>query len=385
MQITFSSILMAVFWSGILSGMIYAVRKTCRYIKSFGIGCIVLVYLFCMARVVVPIDFSFTKGIHLKGVFSDICDFLNIKKYYIGNYGLTMTNIFMVVWLLGVVFLLIRFAREYRSMCKALKHLTVREDAQCSDILQEVFAVKGKKKKVTVLKSKEIPVPMGIGILNKKILLPDQEYKDDKLYYILLHEYTHFLNGDLLIKVLVHIFCCIFWWNPIAYFLSRDLDRSLEVKCDLCITETLSMKEMAEYLQTIVMTLQASGKKKKFLSIDDAVALGRGKKDEIVERFEYVQKNQANKGRSGRKTLVWLALFCIVWVASYSFVPLPSFDPDIRDIETGPGIYEITPQKGYVLYDAGNYYWIVEGESDNIISESYANQLENSGFEVRRK
>ena len=63
MKITFYSIIMAVFSSGALIGIIYKVRKKACFSKRFGYICIVLMYLLCILRVFMPIDFESTIGI----------------------------------------------------------------------------------------------------------------------------------------------------------------------------------------------------------------------------------------------------------------------------------------------------------------------------------
>lgn len=385
MRITFSSVLMSVFWSGILTGIIYMMRRKCRYVKNFGIGCVVMVYLFCMMRLFLPIDFSFTKGIDLQGAFSSFYNTVCYRKYHVGEYVVSIADGLMIFWFLVSAVLILRFICEYRSVFDLLKNLETREDEQCARILEQVFEYKGKRRAITVLKSRWIAVPMGIGIFHRKILLPDLEYTDQKLYYILLHEYTHFLNGDLVIKMMVHIFCCIFWWNPMVYLLKKDLDQSLELKCDLCITENLSSCEAANYLQTIVSTLKASGKRRRFMIMNDASAMASGKKSEIVERFEYILENQKSTGRKGRSLAIWIIAFCFVWVSSYSFIPLPSFEPSVPDFGMGRDCLEITPDNFSILYKNGKYYWFIEGQMKEEVPESSAKILEHSGFEIRRK
>ena len=170
-----------------------------------------------------------------------------------------------------------------------------------------------------------------------------------------------------------------------VYLLKKDLDQSLELKCDLCITENLSSCEAANYLQTIVSTLKASGKRRRFMIMNDASAMASGKKSEIVERFEYILENQKSTGRKGRSLAIWIIAFCFVWVSSYSFIPLPSFEPSVPDFGMGRDCLEITPDNFSILYKNGKYYWFIEGQMKEEVPESSAKILEHSGFEIRRK
>ena len=385
MRVTPVSVLMAVLWSGILIGMVYWMRRKSQYVRKFGITCIIMVYLFCIVRVLLPIDFSFTKGIRLRGLFSIVYDFLWIEQYTVGQISLQIGMFLCAGWMVVSAVLLLRFVLKYRSMCRLLKNLPVREDDQCTNLLCKVIEKSGKKQKVIVCNSAGICMPMGIGIRQRYILLPDQEYTDEELYYILLHEYTHFLNGDLVIKILVHIYCCIFWWNPFVYLLKKDLDQSLEIKCDLCVTENMSYKDTADYLQTIVSSLKAMGKNRQFAGINNSVSLGQGSRNEVLERFKIVQKNKERSIGNVKQIVTWMCVFVITMIASYSFVPMPSYDPPKEEIETGPDVYEITPDNSYIIQKNGKYYWRVEGVPDEEITEEFAQELSDSGFEVKGK
>ena len=41
----------------------------------------------------------------------------------------------------------------------------------------------------------------GIGVIHKRIILPDKDYTEAELRYVLLHEYTHFLKHDTVVKL----------------------------------------------------------------------------------------------------------------------------------------------------------------------------------------
>lgn len=385
MRITPVSVLMAVLWSGILIGMVYWMRRKSQYVRKFGITCIIMVYLFCIVRVLFPIDFSFTRGIPLRGAFSDVYHVLWMEKYTAAGFDFYIGTVLCGIWIVVSMLLLLHFGLEYRSMCSALKKLSVREDDQCTDLLCKVFEETGKKHRVMVCKDAGICMPMGIGIRQWHILLPNQEYTDEELYYILLHEYTHFLNGDLVIKILVHIYCCIFWWNPFVYLLKKDLDQSLEIQCDLCVTENMSYKDTADYLQTIVSSLKVMGGKRKSAAVNNSVSLGKGSKNEVLERFKTVQKNKENSAKSIKYAIAWMSVFAISFIASYSFVPQQFYEPPNEEIETGADVYEITPDNSYIVQKNGKYYWRVEGVPDEEITEEFAQELSDSGFSIKKE
>ncbi len=42
-----------------------------------------------------------------------------------------------------------------------------------------------------------LDIPMGTGLFRHRICLPEHEYTQEEMNYILKHEYTHFCNRDL--------------------------------------------------------------------------------------------------------------------------------------------------------------------------------------------
>lgn len=377
---------MAVFSSGILIGILYPIRKKSYFAKKFGYVCIVLMYLLCILRIILPIDFSFTKGISKRGIYSDVCDILCFDKYRIGNYEFVIAEALLIIWVFVAFVKIGKFLLEYKSTERVLSMFPERKDMQCSRVMQRVFEETGKQHDVTICYSEGIHMPMGMGIRKWRIYLPKQEYTDKELYYILLHEYTHFLNGDLFVKVLSYILCCIFWWNPFVYLTKKDLDKSLEKKCDLSIVEKLSIYESADYLQTIVDSLKASYGKKQFFGVHYSVSLGNGKNDEMTERFRIVLENKKNEKKNIKSIISCFLVFSIVWIASYSVILLPSYEPPIEEIEDVPGAVALMPDCVYILYENEKYYFVDKLEGTIVkteIDEGLAIELENSGCEIR--
>lgn len=385
MMIAVSAAIAAIFWSGILIGITYWMRKKNFFIKRSGIGSIISVYLFCMLRMLLPLNFDFTVGIRVKGFFSYILYAICIKQYQIGAYFVTIFDGLLIVWAAVTLALLLRFAWQYLYTCICLRKADKTEkDAYCMELLQIIAEQKGKRCRITVLRSDQVHIPIGIGIFKRRIVLPKMDYTEQELYYILLHEYTHFLNGDLLIKMMVYIVCCIMWWNPLVNVLRKDLEQSLEIKCDLCITEELSIGETANYLAAIVRALK-SAKDKDDSDIKNKAALCKKKKSVMRERFDYVVRNLKNKGESKKAVAAWIALVGVIWMASCTAFLIPAYEPPAGDIVTRADVVGLTPETAYVIYENGKYEVFINDKSYGECNELCASMLDDSGFDVRRK
>lgn len=149
------------------------------------------------------------------------------------------------------------------------------------------------------------------------------------------------MNRDTLLKWLTNLYCFLFWWNPAVYLLQKDLDRILEIKCDLAVTSLMSHTEKADYLNTI---LSAFRKDKKEALIGGAVAFLGRKNSLMEERFEAVSKsNDYAKVRTLFQivfSIAVISLFCF----SYLFVAQSSFEAPITEIATSNEVVMVEPE-----------------------------------------
>lgn len=171
-----------------------------------------------------------------------------------------------------------------------------------------------------------------------------------------------------------------------VYFIKKDLDKSLEMKCDLSIVEKLSLTESADYLQTIVESLRAACGKNQFSGVRYSVSLGNAKNDELTERFRIVAENKKNVKKNKKFIIYWFIVFSVVWVMSYSFLFISSYDAPIEEIEDVPGAVQFTPDDSYILYENGEYYFVIEVDGKTMqhkISCKEIDEFEECDIEIR--
>ena len=261
MQVTFHSCFMSLIWGSILMAILYLCRKRCIFIHRIGATGTVLLYLFCAVRMILPLEFPFTRDLIMEGGLSDICLVIEkgtIEKGTITQNDMSVLSVFLYVWLHVAAVVLLCYVYRYYITMRKVSTYAIQRDEQCKRVLERVIHKSGRRMKINLRYSREVSIPMGIGVLDKSIILPDEEYSDKELYHILSHEYMHFLNRDLQIKMLIHIFCCIFWWNPAVYLMKEDVNQILEIRCDLCVTGGMDSKEKAEYLTTILSIIKTA-------------------------------------------------------------------------------------------------------------------------------
>jgi len=338
---------------------------------------------------VFPFEFSFTSVIVTPAIFNELYTIALDRWVSFASTSINVIQIFIAIGVIVSCAILLSFsvsyARYHRHLGRITKFRKTKDD-RTAKVLESITNRSKRKLHVNILYSPEISMPMGVGVFKKYILLPDYEYSDDEIFYTLLHEYTHFLNRDLLVKMLIHIYCCIFWWNPTVFLLRKDLEQTLEIKCDLAITSTLNKIEKINYMQVIASAIRKS------MTIDPANIQAKvtsrlaSSKSSVMERLEFIALEKP-KNYKLIKTMLFYMFSITVFTLSYMVVLQPKYDPPQSDIvENDPNAYEMTPQNTYILKTKDGRYILKtpDGKGEEI-NEYFKSQMIEDGFGIREK
>ena len=82
-----------------------------------------------------------------------------------------------------------------------------------------------------------------------------------------------------------------------------------------------------------------------------------------------------------------VSVFILVWVLSYSILPIAGYDPPEKEVATDSDAYEVTPDNSYIVYKDGKYYFHIDSETgeameNEIPLETLEWYLER-GFKIR--
>lgn len=369
MEITFFSFLSGMIWSSAFIVFIYFLRKINKFKPYFGVLALFFLYLCSTLRIFVPFEFVHTIVIESQVIYPKIFSFLFEQTFW----GHTGAAWLITFWIIISSYLFARYVIQHcRIMQKAkkMRRCGSREHV----ILREMKAKTKRHMAVFLVTDNDINVPMGLGVFKKYILLPDRGYTDEELYYILLHEYTHFINKDIIVKLLISIFCIIFWWNPIVYLLKKDLEQTFEIKCDLAVIKNFEASEKKAYLKTIVTSLELAKITAK--TPHSATALFCAAKTSLLEeRFQMMAQYHLDRKTWIYNTLLGTVFACLVFV-SYAFLPQPRFDPP--HIEG-----EFTPENAYLVrIDEEQYALYIDDKFTDELSLQAAEIYIEDGFSV---
>lgn len=213
-------------------------------------------------RLLVPFKYTFTKEINIDNVKQ--FNFSTLNK--VGNlYDITNSNnsliisLFIVFWILGVLLLTITTVYKYFKLKNLLVDLTENvTDTRILSIYDKIKKDYKIKHKIKIRTSDCVSNPVGIGAFNSYIFIPNINYTDEQIRWILKHELMHFKSHDLIIKSLSLATKIIYWFNPLVYIMNRLIDHDCELCCDELVTNSCNTSEKKEYALTILESVKAS-------------------------------------------------------------------------------------------------------------------------------
>ena len=357
MKITVYSITMTFLWSSLLILIFTALRRNRRFLDICSISGMMSVFLFCLIRMFVPIEMSWTKTIPSRQIYNTIVTETRREISLGDSFSLIVYQLLLIVWMIGSVVLLIRLTVKYQSAGKRLHAAAVPADQHIDGILQAIIDEEERPLRVQVMINHEISVPIGFGLIRRTIFLPDQTYTEEALRYILRHEYTHFKNHDLIVKMMTNILCALYWWDPFVYLLRKDLEEIFEMRCDQAVANNLSDKELADYLQTLLDVFR--GRRGLAASTHDVGVLGSQEDiyHTLRERFEILSDRSKRTAKHHGKALI-IIITGMILVCSYSFIFQPAYECPVEEIEDRPGAHALDFSDSYIIRDADGNYWI---------------------------
>ena len=247
MTITRYSILATILWSSLFCIICFLGRRSIFFIQHFGIRGLLILFASCLFRLLFPIELAVVKVINIPTILNPINDFFFTPQ----KDGIIIIHICVLIWVAISIVLLLRFVILYLVFFRKFSTMKCSTTEQVERVAKEVVSPKDSDK-ITIIISHIVSVPMVCGFQKAMIILPAMGYSHQELHFIINHEYTHWKNRDAYVRLLVALFCAIFWWNPFVYLLKFDMDNILEMKCDRGVIAGKEKAEVISYGETLL-------------------------------------------------------------------------------------------------------------------------------------
>lgn len=247
MEISFGSVITCVFMSVILTVYLCVVIQFKNPISMKGIKWIFAGIIIILVRLLIPFNFPFTISIPIEVIFPEVTVALSQR---ISEYSIF--NILLLIWGIGAVIALsIMVVREiyFHKILKQISSL----NGMKTQVLNTIFTRPPfNKLKIVVVSSKVSPSIT--GIFNPTLILPEYIFSlsEKNQSYIIMHECEHYRKRDIWIKYLIKILTCLYWWNPIIYYLGKKLDLTMELSTDYLVISKMDRRKKIEYTECLL-------------------------------------------------------------------------------------------------------------------------------------
>ena len=211
-------------------------------------------------------------------------------------------NILAYLWLTGTIALMllnvVRYVRLNIKIRKTGEVIYCPETREYTD------------RKINVRVWENVASPFMTGVFRPMLILPKTELSSEQLHNILRHEMTHFKRNDILYKWFAEFVKCVHWFNPMAWYVLKQIASECEISCDMSVTKNMSGSEEMSYVSTI-LSLLPTGKSKQ-LPLTTQMA---SSKKFLKRRFIMIK----NKKTTSRFMSVLSAVIAVIMLSTTVF------------------------------------------------------------------
>jgi bla regulator protein BlaR1 len=223
-------------------------------------------------------------------------------------------GVVVIVWMACLLMQLIRMTGGLFRIHRLRRHRVFLPTEYWRDRMSVLMARLGIEKKVVLLQSGSVKMPVTFGFLKPSILVPLGMLANlpaEQVETILLHELAHIRRSDYLANLLLHIGEAIFFFNPGVRWVAWLVRQEREACCDdLVLAGTGDRNSYFEALIAFVKE-DAIGKRSM------ALPLGNGKGD-LLWRIRRMLNQENKKLQLMEKTILSFGLMAVMAIGLVS-------------------------------------------------------------------
>ncbi len=225
--------------------------------------------------------------------------------------------------------------------------------------------------------------PMMLGVIWPKIVLPYRGYNEELLLNILRHELTHYRRFDTLYKWGASAVLSLHWFNPLVWFIRREVNRSCELSCDEMLLRSMDRDEKQSYGNSLLLMAAQSPLPSAVVATSFATEK-RNLKERLVQIMNYK--------KSGTRLLSTILAVALLTGCGVAAGPVSEKTSETEDdtsnvgggvvqvdtvdeflaaiapntvIELAEGVYDLSTASDYGRNTKSSYYsWNLEGVAD---------------------
>lgn len=299
-----------------------------------------------MLRMMVPINFPFTKTIYSSKLLIGLGNIVYANVY--GDREILVSDLLLWLWIGVAVILLIRYFYKRVKVRRILEQYVIKDTDTKEYYESFLNDTKIRSIKIAVIPGEKQAAIF--GVIRPIMILPDAVLEEKTVAHMIRHEMKHYANYDLWLKFFVDLLVVIHWWNPVVYVMRKELSLAFELSNDYMVTRDMPELEKLEYAQTLV---QAA----KLMSNQQAYDLNLTGGECLETRIQMLLKEKTTEGMRSRLLAAANLLFVfLIMIISLVFVPEVFYEESVHyDSEEFEGVFDITPENAYYLKTENGY------------------------------
>lgn len=357
MQITIFSCLMSLICFSLFFSF-FAIIKRARFLMSNGLFLSMALITLCFVRLVSVFELPYAIIIPSTNILVGVIIFCRTELFVFGDVHVTVTIIAAAVWIAGSAASFIRMGYALLKYKQALNSMVSVPNANAERIMAEIVFKTRPRQKYRLICSESVGTPVVSGFLAPTICIPALPFPDSELENILSHEWNHFLHKDTWVKLLFHGVKAALWWNPLLYMLCKDLDRMLEIRCDIKTIHNCDEPERVKYLESVLSVIKliksSNRKPSRALPVSSVAFIDGNHSESIIkQRFDAVLEYKKKPSRI--KNVMICGVMILVFFMSYTVIVQSAGEPPAEDGVTFPES-AITAERAYIMVNPDDTY-----------------------------
>lgn len=229
--------------------------------------------------------------------------------------AVTLLGVLSVLWAAGaVLFLAVCLWRYFRAWRGLTRGSRLVEEEKTLSMLNSLAAGLGVKTPA-LYRAPAAFAPMALWMCGRVVLLPDVDYDEETLSFILRHELTHLKQWDLSRKWMLLLANAVHWFNPVVWWMAREASADMERACDAAVVAAMEGDVRRAYADAILNTAQ--GPRGRNIALSTRFDGGA---ETLRDRFQHIFSGPV--GRRGLALTLVIALTALLLAGMVSFTPV---------------------------------------------------------------
>ncbi len=298
-----------------LTVYIYIVIYVKKDILYSGMKLVFVGIALILIRMLVPFNFPFTQTIVSYKILPPINEFL---FNYIGDTRIDLATILFIVWIAVTIVKILRLIWNQMQYRACLLPFVIKDWSKYVQLANVLKKCNASFWQVCIVPTQISPAV--VGIRKPILVLPDYQFSEHDLYYICRHETEHCRNHDLWLNLFLDLVMCTQWFNPLVYFMQKELTLAFELSNDRVILNTMDERQRTEYAECVMKMVRYQGQKPKRVNI--ALSFAQTDHSNVRTRVLYIMsRNKRTKIASKLSVIFNGVVVTLVFVASIIYVP----------------------------------------------------------------